>query len=565
MDMSRDPGFLSIANYDLCLKIFGLYMKQEYNLTIDDTTHPSLREMLLTTMQEVKKTQLDRPVKHMNNVTLNELRDIFLQSYNVQTSAKKPEVKNLVRDQQLFGNRPIVSTPDAIYPKIGNNDKDDVNKTYERMVNERNAAVESSTPTTPQLQSTKPESAISATDFNKAFESMALVRSNDRLNTTIEIHRDPVDNDPKALFQGMADAAASVKDSMMMKHDTPFDDFNQKLLIAKDEGTRHTETMYMLINGYDRNWTGFPYRYRFTINLDETGHSPKNVSKIKFTRLILPMEIRNPKRNNAFIQSNDATYYNQYGLTYPYVLLQIDQFSNYGGVNKNTQKSFAQFVYDKEYRAPNGRGFLIMKPLQGEEKHFSPSPLASLSRLGITISKPNGTLYNNSKDENNVIAMQAETINPLLIKVQTEHYYDKNEYFTGDVILIKSAAFMSGEDFRAQFSPTPPDLQVYNAYKQMVEDFINRPEGHEVIEIGEPNTNTYHRGFYFYMPRALDKASGVLVVQSNFLDFINVAQKYSTLIQLSSPGHIINMSLQAIVSFKVDVLAHKMHEHLVTL
>jgi hypothetical protein len=551
-DPSDQQPFLSISNYDFCLKVFQNYMKREYDLTISDSDYPDLRKNLLQTMQDVRQANPRQPIKQLNNIVLNEMRDTYLVRLNVPAQ-KKPAVRNLNRDQQLYGNRPVMQAPPDILPTMTTNNKSDVNSTFEKLLNERNAPQDKAP--IPSIPSVRIDNAPSTTDFLKTYEQLEQERNNQRFESTMQIQKERNDTyeDPQAIFKSFTNTIDEAKKELYDDKylATPYQNHNKDLLIRPTK-ERYFDNVYLLINGFDRNWASYPERYRFTIDLNETGLPLKNITQLAFTRLILPMEIAQTKRNNTFIQANDATYYNQYGLTYPYVLLNIDEFTNYGGLNKSTQKCATTFVYDTEYRAPNGRGFLIMQPLQDEVKRFYPTPMSSLSKLNITIRKPNGTLYNVSKDENKLTALQYETVNPLLMRLHTLHFYDKNEYYTGDVIMTKNLKLKEPNDFASQYNPLPQDLAIYTNYKRFVEDFLNRPEGHEVIEIGDTNQNTYHKSFYCYLPRALDKEQGTLVVQSEVMDFIQVCQKYAQQIEFASKGDMINMSLQLVLSLKAE-------------
>ena len=55
-----------------------------------------------------------------------------------------------------------------------------------------------------------------------------------------------------------------------------------------------------------------------------------------------------------------------------------------------------------------------------------------------------------------------------------------------------------------------------------VNDFINRSEGHEIVQIGKANTQGFHNNFYILAPGMLDQLNGKMVLDSEILDAINI-------------------------------------------
>ena len=84
--------------------------------------------------------------------------------------------------------------------------------------------------------------------------------------------------------------------------------------------------------------------------------------------------------------------------------------------------------------------------------------------------------------------------------------------------------------------------------------FINRSEGHNVVQLGEANENGFYRSFYINAPQSLDTAQGKMIIDKPLVD---VTREYNAAfpVNLSNPailGQIINVSLQPTISFKMS-------------
>lgn len=213
-------------------------------------------------------------------------------------------------------------------------------------------------------------------------------------------------------------------------------------------------------------------------------------------------------------------------------------------------------MFHREYRASNGRGFVIMQPTQDEKKEYRGAPLSTLPRMTINIVKPNGTLYNMARDENCVTYLQYESINPLLLRIVCKDYFDINEYAVGDVVLVKDFKLPSPQEFSNMVteqgdSVTSSDLNMYSSGLNAVQEFMNRDEGHEIISTGDANTNMFMNTFSIFMPRVLDKQVGAMAIQKDFFDLVNVCQKYMSKVPHKGNGQFLNMTLQVVLTMKI--------------
>jgi hypothetical protein len=178
-----------------------------------------------------------------------------------------------------------------------------------------------------------------------------------------------------------------------------------------------------------------------------------------------------------------------------------------------------------------------MKPMQKEKKHFYPNPLASLNRLSISLLKPNGTLLNESEDDYKIMHIDYDSTNPQYYRVTTTAYFDKNEFYEGDSVIFKNYS-LSGTSV--------PSREV------LVNEFVNRPEGHEVMKLGTPNANGFYNTFYIKAIGAFDKSAGQYVMDSAAItclaDYNN--NEGNPVVQ----GDILNNSLQNSIGMSLDVL-----------
>jgi hypothetical protein len=276
-----------------------------------------------------------------------------------------------------------------------------------------------------------------------------------------------------------------------------------------------------------------------TFNGDDVTGNYKNIRSIEVGKVIIPEEI---SENINILNAPNKTQFNyEFSFSYPYLILRIDEFNDvYDGTNDNVRKSFCKLVYHKSYKAPNGRGYVILKPLQNEKKYFYPSPLSTLSRMSISLLKPNGYLLNDSTDSYKIFKVDYDRFNPHYYHIVTDVFFDKNEFYVGDVVLIKGFSIES---------------ETYPVNAVTLNEYINRPEGHEVLQIGSTNDNGFWRSFYIKAIGTFDRINGKFDADANVVSALN---EYNDTINYNtftgSNGSILNTSLQNTIGMSVDVL-----------
>lgn len=575
--MSTSSEFLSVVNFKKCCEVFSKYMEDQYGVSVVVNNDNQLKQTMFNIMRStIHKAEPTTNVIKLNNMVLNEMRDVCLAKFNVSAgSNRKPRVRPLERDRDVYGAREL-NLGEHIKPEMNPPRRDDSSfKSVDDIRNERESAIATNHATNPVLpfQVIKVTNAPTTTELDMRLEEIAKMReladtsqttttsltpNNSRMDTTLEISKlqKEMVNDPKQLYSlTIQDRKDDIEEARARA--APYTNFSQQSLIAPAAQLFDKKT-YVIFNGYDRQWELHPFRYGFTLDINDVTRSIKNIVEIAFTRLIIPMEILQLK-NTTLVQTGETPYYNQYGLTYPYLMLQVDELTPgmYEGFNKTTQKCFTSFVYHREYRASNGRGFIIMQPLQEEKKEYIGAPLSTMPRLTIRVVKPNGTLYNMARDENRVDFLIYESVNPLLARVMCVDFFDSNEFAIGDVVRIQDFKLMTPTEFAnavlavGNGPASPSDIATYGAGITSLEEFMNRDEGHEIIMTGDPNQSSFINNFSVYLPRKLDRTQGTLVLQKDIFDTITVCQNYLSKVPHMRTARLMNMTLQVVMTMKV--------------
>jgi hypothetical protein len=304
---------------------------------------------------------------------------------------------------------------------------------------------------------------------------------------------------------------------------------------------------FVSINSADRNWAIDPLRYKYHINSlgddNDLQKRYRNIESIAVGKVVIPEEII---ERVTFNNQNLKTSFNyDFSFAYPYLILQIDEFDNvYDGTNENVRKAFSKLVYHRSYKAPNGRGYIILKPIQKEKKYFYPTPLSSFGKLSISLLKPNGDMLNSSSDSYKLFKVEYEAFNTQYLKIVSDVYFDKNEFFVGDEVFIQ-------DHHMTVMTENMSDTMV-----RKFNDFINRKEGHEIKQIGGANDSGYLRSFYIQAPGFFDRTQGVYAVDTALTDLLT---EYNSQFNFCDPnmtsnGRILNTSLQHTISLKLETL-----------
>lgn len=325
-------------------------------------------------------------------------------------------------------------------------------------------------------------------------------------------------------------------------------------LIPRNEKKRLV-TRYLMVNGFDRNTALYKSRFEFQVDLTPNDATFKDIRSIAAKQLIIPREIMEEKS----VTNIPKTVFNhKFGLRHQYLILQVDDFQNvYRSPSTPSSRAFAHFVFDGLHETQFGRQYIYLKPMLGEEKRFDTNPHTQLATMSLSIRQPNGELLNKSLDDYRLFKLDYDETNSKHLNVRLGRYFDKNEFFVGDRVLF------SGFKARYFIGPNPNDY--YNHPRgAALEDFVNRPEGHDILEVIDATATGYYSSFYIQAPGEFDATTGKFMVDLDSVDGdparvptsvlydlnqnINFPSSLSTIFEI---GKVLNLSLQVSIGFSI--------------
>jgi hypothetical protein len=289
----------------------------------------------------------------------------------------------------------------------------------------------------------------------------------------------------------------------------------QLTLLRQDNIQQYKEfEQNLFINSIDRDWTKdslFDWnRYNFTINFDPSAVSQtynltpfsqkkfKDIVRIQLIKVIVPRETLSTLVTRTAVNTPATT--SQFNvLAYPSVVVRIPELNgNNYGTNDSINNAFGLIHYDAQWTSDpigaaavvstgittsNGYVSLIPKFLNCQ-RVYEPTPLATLSKLTLRLEQPfNANLLSSTSD---VLAVSGfslgsdvgtsiyRTVAPSsYIFIETSTYFSKFLWESGDLLFFKNVAAITT-------GATDTTVASINA----LSEFINRPEGHNIIAIG---------------------------------------------------------------------------------
>ena len=633
----------NVENMQRCIDQFQKYMLSSHDLDISKS-FPLInpRRIMFNIMIGVKEDTnfYGLPLKTLNNITLNKMRDFFLEKKmekengpdwinedktseflpnlppnfpNLSNIQSRPNIQILDREKQLYGDRPMMESDRLPMPinsdisegnDIFSNNKKKVEYQFNQVTNSRNKENEKfdgSLTTLPQISDSK----LSLQDFQVQlariqeerkeiegleYEDQNKIENKNKnkddlfLDTSLKSSQknkrneeEVVATQPKLNIIGDGAFKEPIDDvvtktSFQSFYQTPAPTFIDER--AQNRVTPHktylSPSQYITFNGYDRDWVKQTSRFKFSIDPSDLKKTYKNITEISFIKIIIPAEVFDERSiQNPMPKTN---YTHKFSLAVPYVILMVDEMTDVSdGINNSNKQAFAHYVHDCTFCAKNGRGYHILKRMQDEVKIFHPTLLASLPRLSFTIAKPNGLPFNNSKDNYYIWKIEYPEYNKPYLNIVLDKFFDKNEFYKGDSIIIKNFRMpvfdqdLVKSNEQASIPNTDPSYLEYleNAYTfNRIMEFMNRQEGHDIVEVSKPNAEGFSRSFMIHAPGTTDAANGRFVINKQMVDLIK-QQTHNNLCDdtpgssSSSPiksGDLINMSLQVVISMNLKTL-----------
>lgn len=542
-------SFYSEENLKVLVNISKKYMHDKFEFVIED--EKALKKLVYDVMTSLEEECEGKnvPFEKKNIAVLNSIKEVYVKKHGLGQTAKKPNIQSLNRDKEIFGNRPVnianlVPSVDpyqrrAEVAREARDSKSSKNQHFfedlsvTRIIEGRDEDLYGKKTSQSSIDVLGPVTKETAEDNEtfmrklKDFEEQRKDLEKDfdsRLDVDRETHKmlATEKHDPKALF--VAHEPQTYLQEPARKELTINPRTTQTRIIQK----------YISLASQDRPWwTGDdPYRYKYSVVLESR---LRNIDAMQVGKVIIPDEIvqlNNPVKN---------TFNYDFTMAFPYLILKIEEFNDvYDGTNDVIKRAFCKLIYNKSYKGQNGRGYVILKPEQKERKFFYPAPLGALGRMSISILRPSGALLNNSFDSYKALSITYDNTKPNYIKVTTSNYFDTNEFFVSDTIVIKGYIMT-----KLSLLQTDTDIQNFNL-------FVNREEGHEIIEQGNTNVSGFANSFYVMAPGGFNPSNGQYVVFSTQISCLN---DYNTALGTpSSNGFIMNLSLQNSISMKVDCI-----------
>lgn len=538
--------FYTVDNLKLMVNIFRDYMLDKFNFNLENHENEGdVRKMFFGIMNNINSENPNSSLQDMNIMTLGKVKDVVCAKYQLSSgptggvpSSRKPNVENLNREKTIYGERPLkanMMVPE-VNPYLKKNDEtnNQERNMFDRMVSDRNKEVEIKQPANfNDVSPVTKESAEDPSEFVKKLKDLELERN--RIELDINIYKKPDGNvDPAQIYRQELNNQPLIKRDIEIRNEL-FNEGKERTVIPRNVEQKNIYK-YIAVNSMDRSWsTGESLsRYSYGINFMAKGNELmsryRNIESIKIGKVVIPDEI------------NLAQSFNfPYTFSFPYLFLNIEEFNDvYDGTNDTIRQGFCKLVYDRSYRGPNGRGYIVLKPAQKEEKYFYPAPLSSLQKLSISIVRPTGDLYNDSQDGAKILSIEQDTVNADRLVVTVATYFDQNEFYNGDYVLFADTKI-------TKLVPQQLDVDV-NGFNE----FINRKEGHQIVQLGSPNGNSYYNSFYIKCPGSFNKSTGDFDLKlnlTNCLDYFNVNNTSTDTI-----GVILNSSLQNSISFKISTI-----------
>lgn len=554
------PPFMSKDNMQVIIGIFTRYMSDTQNLVFQSSDLMDLKHTVFEIMNKTQESCKKKPrnLHQMNLEVLAATKDHYLQ----KTNKTKPNVKKLDREKEVFGNRQVAIN--ELIPQRDPYMRKPISD-LDKFINEREDIFHKQSPDISRLGQQSVDPPENTDDFLRKLKDLEDNRSHVdsiiqefRVNNTIE------NQDPKKMysmhdnevFKSEPHELGGNGEGVWLGKEThgkdrqdggDKDEFNTSanLLIpnptANTPASMVTVQKFISINSFDRDWIMNSQRYTYSVGFngkDITGNF-KNIRCIQVGKVVIPEEIN--ENINILNYPNKTQFNHEFSFSFPYLVLRIDEFNDvYDGTNDTIRKGFCKLVYHRHYKAPNGRGYVILKPFQKEKKIFLPNPLGTLSRLSISILKPNGFLLNTSSDSYKIWKIYYDPFNPHYYTIVTDVFFDKNEFYVGDVVQFKGFT-ISNTSFSIQ--------------EDVLREFINRPEGHEIVQIGSTNNNGYYRSFYIGAIGTFNRIEGKFDTN---MDAVSCLNEYNDGIDYNTytgtNGYILNSSLQNTIGLSIDVL-----------
>ena len=332
----------------------------------------------------------------------------------------------------------------------------------------------------------------------------------------------------------------------------------------------------LFVYSADRDWLKniSENRYSFTVNFDPAnngqGYYPqvrvqekfKNIVRIELVKAILPIEGLNILVQQPSDSSNNTAYQTNV-LSYPFVTVRIPELenNNYGSDNF-IDRAFGVLQYDANWFSDPGtypvetdsRGYtaLIPKFLKCQ-KVYTPAPLSTLQRLTISMLRPDGQAISTAMDTLDVSSVTIPSTSPYnggtaaapqYILIQTSQYFSRFQVAIGDTLRFANTIYTTTN---ATWAPTLQDFG----------NWLNADAGHQVVAIGYTGTPTFTPNTIGYANLIVlqNSFASPTTGQTGYYQFGGASGNSTTALAAGSlvtaPNRFINQSRQTQLVFRV--------------
>ena len=371
-------------------------------------------------------------------------------------------------------------------------------------------------------------------------------------------------------------------------------DLPQNYVVREDKIVSYREIENNLfIYSADRDWlrNNKENRYSFTVNFDPAangqGFNPtlsaqqkfKNIVRIELIKCIMAGESLDVTINKSGATGASDTTYQDNILNLPYITVRVAELENNNyGTDNFLDRSFGVLQYDAQWLSDAtqiscNRGYLAMIPKFLKcQKDFYPTPLSTLQKMTIDIRRPNGELLSTSPDTFDIAGIiganptafgttypfnitpsgnynLSDPTNPFNFFIVTNRYFSRFEICPGDRIQISGYTYSD---------PVLNDPTNGGALRDFC-NWINRPEGHIILNNGYTNTpttiidglNTVGYGnVLMIQARYQDPSTGSTLLNTfGTGNFSNILNTYG--LALQSPCRLIDLNKQLNLVFRV--------------
>jgi len=373
----------------------------------------------------------------------------------------------------------------------------------------------------------------------------------------------------------------------------------QNNIIREDDVVSYREIENNLfLYSADRDWltNSKENRYHFTVQFDTAGYKDKfgvglsaqqkfkNIVRIELVKAIMPGESLDVTVD-AYSTTSDTTYQDNI-LNLPYVSLRVAELENNNyGTDNFLDRCFGVLQYDAQWVSDTTqmgctRGFLAMIPKFLKcQKEYYPTPLSTLQKMTIEFLRPNGELLSASSDTfsvGGIIASYTPAIpasfpfdvvvagtpygilkggSPSNFFLNTSSYFSRFELCKGDRIQIKGYTYVA-----TATTPNPLDDATYGQSLRAFCNWVNRPEGHIIVNTAYTDTPTSitlqnerndvgYANFIILQAPYQDPSTGNTLPQSFGADFGRTLSMFGA--NLASPIRLINLNKQLNLVFRI--------------